>query len=611
MSALSVHLLCIKVPIMTQKKITFGRIFWPSFWAAIVVSLLGALIWFIIITVFVSGFSPEPYSIKEKSILHMKLENGVNERGETNFDPMTFTVENKLSLAAVLHGLESAKKDKKVKGIFLELGNLQCGMATAREIRNAINDFEKSGKFVVAYHSGEAIMTKDYYVASAANESYGFPSSNLQFLGLGGELSFFKGTLDKMDVEVQVVRGSDNHFKSAVEPFFLTEMSDSARLQNQRYLESMWLDIRSDIALDRKVSVEELDRLAEDAEIVDVRDAVKHKLIDAAKYRDEVLEILADKVGLNNVEKLELVDFNKFAKKKFYQDQVLTQADKPNVAVILAEGGVAKSGEGLTSDDICKLFREVRNDKNIKTVVFRVNSPGGSALASDEIWREVKLTNEKKKVIISMGDLAASGGYYIAAPGSYIFADPLTITGSIGVFGMIPYTGKMFENKLGMTFDRIQTNQHSVLTTNRKLTTEEFDLIQRNVDGIYDQFKSRVAEGRNMTKKDVNVIGRGRVWTGSDAQKIGLVDELGGMKDAIEYAAKQAGIKDKKVVYYPKVKEDKWGEILEQIEESEKAQIRMTKTELPEELVAHYNQLKKLEQMQGIQMRMPFEIVFK
>lgn len=596
---------------MTQKKITFGRIFWPSFWAAIVVSLLGALIWFIIITVFVSGFSPEPYSIKEKSILHMKLDNGVSERGSTNFDPMTFTVDNKLSLAAVLHGLESAKTDKKVKGIFLELGNIQCGMATAREIRNAINDFEKSGKFVVAYHSGEAIMTKDYYVASAADESYGFPSSNLQFLGLGGELSFFKGTLDKLDVEVQVVRGSDNHFKSAVEPFFLTQMSDSARLQNQRYLESMWLDIRSDIALDRKVSVEELDRIAEDADIIDVRDAVKHKLIDAAKYRDEVLEILADKVGLNDVEKLELVDFNKFAKKKFYQDQVLTQADKPNVAVILAEGGVAKSGEGLTSDDICKLFREVRNDKSIKTVVFRVNSPGGSALASDEIWREVKLTNEKKKVIISMGDLAASGGYYISAPGSYIFADPLTITGSIGVFGMIPYTGKMMENKLGMTFDRIQTNEHSVLTTNRKLTTEEFDLIQRNVDGIYDQFKSRVAEGRNMTKKDVNVIGRGRVWTGSDAQKIGLVDELGGMKDAIDYAAKKAGIKNKKVVYYPKVKEDKWGEILEQIEESENAQIKVTKTELPEELVAHYNQLKKLEQMQGIQMRMPFEIVFK
>lgn len=596
---------------MSERKVTFGRIFWPSFWAAIVVSILGAAIWFIVISVFVSSLEPEPYSVDSNSILHIKLENGVNERGETKLDPSTFTVQNKLSLAAVLHGLEAAKTDDKVKGVFIELGSLQCGMATAREIRNAINDFEESGKFAVAYHTGEAIATREYYVASAANESYGFPSSNVQFLGLGGELSFFKGTLDKMDVEVQVVRGSNNDFKSAVEPFFRKEMSDSARLQNQRYLSSMWFDIRSDISKDRKVSVEELDRIAENAEIIDVRDAVKHKLIDAAKYRDEVLEILAEKVGAKNVEDLELEDFNKYAKKKFYQDQVLKQADKPNIAVILAEGGVAKSGDGLTSDDICKLFKDVRNDDNIKTVVFRVNSPGGSALASDEIWREVKLTNEKKKVIISMGDLAASGGYYISAPGSHIFADPLTITGSIGVFGMIPYTGKMLENKFGMTFDRVQTNKHSVLTTNRKLTDEEFALIQKSVDDIYEQFKSRVAEGRNMTKKEVNVIGRGRVWTGSDAQKIGLVDELGGMKDAIAYAAKQAGITEQKIVYYPKVKEDKWSEILEQLEEKDALEVKMNTAQLPEEFVGYYEQLKTLEQMQGIQMRMPFEIVFK
>ncbi len=596
---------------MSERKVTFGRIFWPSFWAAIVVSLLGAIIWLIVITVFVSGFTPEPYSVDKNSILHVTLENGVNERGEVKLDPTTFTVENKLSLAAVLHGLETAKKDDKIKGVFLELKGLQCGMATAREIRNAINDFESSGKFVVAYHSGEAIMTREYYVASAANESYGFPSSNMQFLGLGAELSFFKRTLDKMDVEVQIVRGTDNHFKSAVEPFFRSEMSDSARVQNERYLTSMWNDMRSDIAKDRKISAEELDRLAENAEIIDVRDAVKHKLIDASKYRDEVMEILAEKVGEKDADDLELVDFAKYAKKKFYQDQVLMQGDKPNIAVILAEGGVAKSGEGLTSDDICKLFQEVRNDENIKTVVFRVNSPGGSALASDEIWREVKLTNEKKKVIISMGDLAASGGYYISAPGSHIFADPLTITGSIGVFGMIPYTGKMFQNKLGMTFDRVQTNQHSVLTTNRKLSDEEFEMIQSNVDDIYEQFKSRVAEGRNMTKKEVNVIGRGRVWTGTDAQRIGLVDELGGMKDAIEFAAKKAGISEKKVVYYPKVKEDKWSEILEQIEEKDDIQVKAPAAELPEELVRYYEQLKTLEQMQGIQMRLPFEVVFK
>jgi protease-4 len=595
---------------MSERKITFGRIFWPTFWAAILVSLLGALIWFIVISVFVSGFTPEPYSLKNKSILHMKLDNGVNERGETKLDPSTFTIDNKLSLAAVLHGLDVAAKDKKIKGVFIEIDNLDCGMATAREIRNAINDFEKSGKFVVAYHSGEAITTKEYYLASAANESYGFPSSNIQFLGLGAELGYFKGTLDKLDVEVQIVRGSDNHFKSAVEPFFLTEMSDSARLQNERYMSSMWLDMRKDIAKDRKVSIEKLDELAENATILDVRDAVKHKLINAAKYRDEVLDILAKKAGVENSEELELVDFNKFAKKKFYQDQVLAQSDKPNVAVILAEGGVATSGDGLTSEEICRLFREVRNDKNIKTVVFRVNSPGGSALASDEIWREVKLTNEKKKVIVSMGDLAASGGYYVAAPADYIFADPMTITGSIGVFGMIPYTGKMFENKLGMTFDRVATNKHSVLTTNRKLTEDEFAVIQRSVDDIYEQFKSRVAEGRSMTTKEVNVVGRGRVWTGSDALRIGLVDELGGMKDAINYAAKQAGVKKTKVIYYPKVKEDKWSEILEQLEDSEDLEVKMKKMALPQELVLHYEQLRKIEQMQGVQMRMPFEPVF-
>jgi protease-4 len=372
----------------------------------------------------------------------------------------------------------------------------------------------------------------------------------------------------------------------------------------------MWLDMRKDIAKDRKVSIEKLDELAENATILDVRDAVKHKLINAAKYRDEVLDILAKKAGVENSEELELVDFNKFAKKKFYQDQVLAQSDKPNVAVILAEGGVATSGDGLTSEEICRLFREVRNDKNIKTVVFRVNSPGGSALASDEIWREVKLTNEKKKVIVSMGDLAASGGYYVAAPADYIFADPMTITGSIGVFGMIPYTGKMFENKLGMTFDRVATNKHSVLTTNRKLTEDEFAVIQRSVDDIYEQFKSRVAEGRSMTTKEVNVVGRGRVWTGSDALRIGLVDELGGMKDAINYAAKQAGVKKTKVIYYPKVKEDKWSEILEQLEDSEDLEVKMKKMALPQELVLHYEQLRKIEQMQGVQMRMPFEPVF-
>jgi len=429
----------------------------------------------------------------------------------------------------------------------------------------------------------------------------------MEFLGLGAEMMYFKNALDKMDVEMQVIRGSDNDFKSAVEPFFRSDMSDSSRVQVERYMEGLWSDFRDDIAKDRKVSSEELNRIAENALIQSVKDAVKYKLIDATKYRDEVIDILADKVKNKKGEELELLAFNKYAKKRFYQDQTLMEGDNPNVAVILAEGGVAKSGDGLTSEEICELFQEARANKSVKTIVFRINSPGGSALASDEIWREVELTNKTKKVIVSMGDVAASGGYYIAAPATRIFAQSNTITGSIGVFGVIPYTGAMLENKLGLTFDRASTNKHAIMTTNRKLTEEELSIIQKGVDDIYLQFKQRVAAGRGMTVEQVNVIARGRVWTGRDALKIGLVDEIGGLKDAIAYAAKEAGVKEAKILYYPIVKEDKLGDFLEKLEESEEIKASAS-AELPKSFVHYYNQLKKLESYQGIQMRMPYDI---
>lgn len=592
-----------------EKKVTFGRIFWPSFWAALIVSILGLIIWLIVISGIISSFDTETgLMVKDKTILHMELNGPIGDKGNSEFDPMSFTMNNTAGLTDILHALEEAKTDKKIKGLFIEIDNLSCGFATAKEIRDAINDFEESGKFVVAYNSGEVVTQKEYYIASAANENYGFHSSMMEFLGLGAELMYFKNALDKLDIEMQVIRGSDNDFKSAVEPFFRSDMSDSSRVQVERYMEGLWADFRADIAKDRKVSVEELDRLAETASIQRVEDAVKHKLIDAAKYRDEVIDILAEKVKNKKGNELELLAFDKYAKKRFYQSQTLIKGDKPNVAVILAEGGVAKSGEGLTSDEICKLFQEARANKSVKTVVFRINSPGGSALASDEIWREVEMTNKTKKVIVSMGDVAASGGYYIAAPATRIFAQSNTITGSIGVFGVIPYTGAMLENKLGLTFDRASTNKHAIMTTNRKLSEEELGMIQKGVDDIYLQFKQRVAAGRGMTVEQVNVIARGRVWTGRDALKIGLVDELGGLKDAIAYAAKEAGIKTPKVLYYPLVKEDKLGQILEQLEEKEELKASAT-PQLPKSFVHYYNQLKKLESYQGIQMRMPYELV--
>jgi protease-4 len=599
---------------MSEKKVTFGRIFWPSLLAAFTISIIGVFIWLLVIGALISGIgfsTTSEMKIKDKTLLHITLDGEIGEKGSSMFNPSTFTMENTPGLSDILHGLEQAKNDDKIKGLFIEIKNLSCGFATAKEIRDAINDFEESGKFAVAYNSGELVSHLEYYIASAADENYGFPSSNVQFLGLGAELIFFKNTFEKLDIEMQIIRGSGNDFKSAVEPFFRDAMSDSSRLQIERYISEIWKEYRDDVAKDRNTTADELNRIAENALVVNCEDAVKYKLMDATKYRDEVIDLLKKKVGTADGDKLNLLEFSKYAKKKFYQDQVLTKEDKPNVAVIIAEGGISKSGEGLTSDEICKLFKEVRAEKSIKTVVFRINSPGGSALASDEIWREVKLTNEKKKVIVSMGDMAASGGYYIATPASTIFAEPTTITGSIGVFGIIPYTGKMMENKLGFTFDRVTTNRHSILTTNRKLNEEEFALIQKNVDDIYDQFKSRVAEGRGMTKDQVDVIARGRVWTGRDAKKIGLVDELGGLSDAIEFAAEKADIKKLKVLYYPHVKQDKLGEFLEQLKEREDIAINKPNMSLPESLLKYYDQLKKLESYQGIQMVLPYEIDIK
>lgn len=600
---------------MTEKKITFGKIFWPSFLAVFIMSIIGLIIFSLILGGLVGSFGkfgPKPLAIKNNTVLHMTLSGEIGEKSSSTFNPSSFQMDKKIGLSDILYGLEYAKTDSKIKGVFLEIGDLSCGYATAREIRNAINDFEKSGKFVVAYNGGEVITQKEYYVSSAANEVYGFPSSTMEFIGLGAELSFFKGTLDKLEVEVQVIRGSNNDFKSAVEPFFRENMSDSSRVQIERYLTSMWEDIRTDISIDRKVKIEKLNTIADSAFIRRADDAVKYKLMDGTKYRDEIISLMSEKVGLEDGEELELQEFEKYAKKKFYHNQVLAKNDSPNIAVILAEGDVSVDGDGLTSKQICKLFQEARKNKTIKTIVFRVNSPGGSALASDEIWREVQLTNETKKVIVSMGDVAASGGYYISAPATTIFAEPSTITGSIGVFGMIPYTGKMLQNKLGMTFDRAATNQHSVMTTNRKLTPEEYLLVQEEVDGIYDQFLSRVAEGRGMTKERVNEIARGRVWTGRDALAIGLVDKLGGISDAIAYAAKKSNISSPKVLYYPLKKEDPWLSLLEDLEEQQENEMRVSmQHSMPQELVYYYNQLKSIESMSGMQMRMPFELLIR
>lgn len=588
-------------------KISFWKIFWPTFIAICITSFIGWMITLIFFGGIIAAFSgKQDAAIKENTVLHLTLKGEITEKGKTDLNAANFNVSNSLGLRDLLLGFEKAKKDSKIKGIYIELDELNCGYATAKEIRDAINDFEKTGKFVIAYNAGELITQKEYYLTSAANANYGFPTSTMEFLGMGAELTFFKNALDKLNVEVEIIRGKNNDFKSAVEPFFRTEMSDSSKLQIERYMKSMWDDITNEIAKDRKTTAAQLNLIADSMLIKRTDDALKYKLLDGLKYKDEIMDILCKKMNCKKTSELNLYNFEKYARKEFNEDQTLVEAEESNIAVIVAEGEVATSGDGVASNKICKLFKEAREKESIKTIVFRINSPGGSALASEEIWREVTLTNKIKKVIVSMGDVAASGGYYIAAPATKIFAEPTTITGSIGVFGMIPYTGKMLENYLGLTFDRTSTNAHAPMSLNRKLTPTELASIQEEVDEIYDLFLQRVSNGRKMTKEQVNVFARGRVWTGKDAKKIGLIDEIGGLTDAINYAAKMAKISEPKIEYFPKNKQNELLELIELL--NEETEENSANSSIPNELLAYYSKLKKIETMKGIQMRLPYEI---
>jgi len=370
----------------------------------------------------------------------------------------------------------------------------------------------------------------------------------------------------------------------------------------------MWSDYLIKIAGTRKLKKDKLNEYADNLVLRNAEDAFKRKLIDGVKFKDQIDKILMKKVHAKKVEDLVFYNFEKYCKRVFLDEQEFAQLAEPNIAVIVAEGGITVGGEGISSKKVCEHFSEVRNNPAIKVVVFRVNSPGGSALASEEIWREVNLTNKVKKVIVSMGDVAASGGYYVAAPAHKIFADPMTITGSIGVFGVFPYTGKMFKNKLGLDFDYVATNEHSVLSINRKLSEEEIKITQEEVNETYDQFLSRVAQGRGLSKDSVNALARGRVWTGSDAKKIGLIDEIGGMNDALVYAKKF--VKEEPVIlYYPKVKKNKVEQLLQLFEEEEAMVSSQNKSLLQNRyLLEIHDKMRLMEQYSGIQMRLPYEI---
>ena len=595
---------------MEETKIPFRKVFWSVFLSRIL-SFFGLLVFIGIIIGLGGLFDSDESAMKSDTILHVKLNGLIAEENSAEVDPLALSVNSTKGLSALLHGLKAAAKDDNVKGLFLDFGTLSCGISSAQELREGIDAFKESKKFVVAYHSGEYISQQAYYVASAADEIYGFPGSMFQWNGLGGEVLFIKELLAKMGLEVSILKGNNNDFKSAVEPLFLNKMSDSSRLQMQVYMQSTWNTMLTDIVSSRGLKHEDLNTYANNLEIKNVNDAVEKGMMDESMYRDEVLKILMKKVKVKEENELNFYSFSSYSEEEFLTDQILARASEPKVAVILAEGSIAKTGKGFSSDNICALFKKARKNESVKSVVFRVNSPGGSALASEEIWREVSLTNEVKKVIVSMGDYAASGGYYVSSPAHKIFADQTTLTGSIGVFGVLPYTKEML-GKIGVEVDEIGTHDHAVASTNHKLSDFEFEIAQQEVNKIYQQFLLRVANGRRMSKEKVDAIARGRVWTGSDAVKIGLVDTIGSLQAAISYAQSISNSnEDGSIVYYPEVEKKPFADLISLLEEegmNVKAKQNILNHPILESL---YENIESAQEWEGMVMRLPFQIDIK
>lgn len=596
---------------------TFWKTFWASLLASVIAGIIVVSIFFLILNMMLAGFGAmfdeKPLVVKEKTVLHMTLNGRIGDYTKTDVEADLDGIRPTMNLGVVdiIEGLKLAEEDENIEGIFLNCDGVMTGMANVKEIRDALQRFQKSGKFVVAFN--ENYSTKAYYLSSVAEELYVFPTGMLQFLGLGAEMMYFKNTLEKLDVEMQIIRGSNNKFKSAVEPLMNDKMSDAAREQSLTYLNAMWGEIVKAVGKSRGLKRSKLNEIADSISIRQSGDAVEFGMADGICYYDQVIDTLKTRVGLALDDTLTLLSFDRYASKKLRQKHNLAKMDKKNLAVIFAEGEIVDGWGGdnqIGGYSLAADLRSARKDDDIKAVVLRVNSPGGSALASDIIWREVVMTKKARKpIIVSMGNLAASGGYYIACAADKIYAQPNTITGSIGVFAVIPYLGDMMTNHLGVTFDRVQTNQHMYPTPFERLTEKESRIVQEEIDAIYDDFISKVGKGRGMKKSEVDSIGQGRVWAGKDAIKIGLVDEFGSLEDAIQDAAERAKISHDSISirYYPAPNEDKMYELITALQDAD-METSTSSGGLESRFLEVYNYLKTLQGGKSIQARLPYMI---
>ena len=583
--------------------------FFKYFLAVIAGALVSVFIltmgFFMIISSLASSASQE-VKVKDNSILVLDLNGAITERNSNDIlADLTAELtgsEPSVGLNQVLKAIKQAKDDNRIKGIYLESGMPSTGYATIEEIRNALLDFRASGKFIYSFNSTDS--QKGYYLATAGDKVYLNPEGMLDFQGLAGSYTFYKGLLEKLGVEVQVFKHGE--FKSAVEPYILDKMSDPARLQAEVYLNSMWNHILNSISASRGLTVEELNSAASMVPVMlPGEQLLDLKLIDGLRYKDEVISELKALTNTEDNDDLNAIGVRAYSS-VYLPKEKKKGLEKNKIAVIYAEGAIddASSSGGIDSEELSRTIREARRDSSIKAIVFRINSPGGSGLGSEIIWREVKLAKETKPVVVSMGDYAASGGYYIACAADTIIAHPTTLTGSIGVFSIVPNAQKLI-NKIGITTDRVITNEFADFPSlDRPFNADERRIMQAYIERFYEVFLTRCADGRSVEKEAIGKIGEGRVWSGENAIGINLVDKLGGIDDAIAVAANMAGIETYRIVELP--------EQLSSIEQlmksfSGNATAKIMETLLGEEYKV-LKTVKSLENAYPIQARIPYEI---
>ena len=578
---------------------SFFKYLFATILGLFIFSIIWVVIFFSIIGAAMSG--SKEVKISDDSVFELKLEGILVERHKndviSSFASEINSSVSEIALDDIMASIDKATDNDNIKGIYLHIGDFSASVASLQEIYKGLEKFKKTGRFIVAY--ADSYGNGTYYLSSIADKVYMNPSGTLALTGINISTVFFKDLLSKIGVEVQIFKVGT--FKSAVEPFTQTSMSEANRLQLTTFINSIWTEITKTIARNRGISDTEVNLYADSGLFLDdAQTAVQHKLIDSLVYSSDMKEIIKKRVD-KDYKTLMINDMKLVAQNKEYS--------KNRIAIVYAVGEIdgSNKNEGIDSEDISEDLLEIADNDKIKAVVLRINSPGGSAYGSEQIWKAVSVVKSKKPIVVSMGDYAASGGYYIACNTDRIFAQPTTLTGSIGIFGIFPNIGGLTD-KLGIKFDNVKTNKYSDFgATYRPMNTEERVILQQYINNGYELFTKRCAEGRNMNIDSLKAIAEGRIYSGTDAMQLGLVDEMGGLEEAIAFAAKKANISNYTLKYYPSVKS-----LIEQISDifSTSVEERIVKSQLGE----NYRLFRTIQRAQtttGIKAIMPYSITVK